>query len=483
MIDNWFRASIRRFDLWLCGRDLRQSTLNRRGRIAERITFLRGLVNLQSPREAEEGPLNWKGELIEIGYRVQRSFTYRLQRSGQLALSLVNEVCFAGYWLVYKLRPRRTEVRSVLQFSFISHKPYMLSRVLRRQGIKSEYFALNVGPTKGILDLGWDYAMPAKMSLRRRAVLEVFYMWTVLARYDVIHSHFKTLLSHSGWEFEYLRRLGKVIVFHYRGCDIRHRSLNMRLQPVLNCCQECDYPVGSCDTEYQHSQVAITTKYGDLFFVTTPDLADFVPRAEHIPFIHPMGVDIAAIQPAPRSANVFRVVTSSNHPGIDGTRFIEAAVNRLRAEGRSIELIEIRGMKYRDALAVYKSADVFVGKLRMGYYNNANIETMMLGVPNMSHIREEYRSLVPDSPIIPTTPDQVYERLSYYIDRPAELRAIGARGPAFVRAHHDPDRIVRLLLDRYNDALRNRSSGHAPVQPDGTIPLLRGDLTPVASRK
>jgi hypothetical protein len=92
----------------------------------------------------------------------------------------------------------------------------------------------------------------------------------------------------------------------------------------------------------------------------------------------------------------------------------------------------------------------------MGYYNNANIETMMLGVPNMSHIRETFQGLAPDCPIIPTTPDQVYDRLNYYIDRPDELRAIGALGPAFVRAHHDPDRIVHRMADRYNAALARK---------------------------
>lgn len=460
-----FRSSMRRFDVWLCGRDLHETELNWKGRIVER---------------ALHGAATTKRAIL---YPFTFVFYFVVQHSGNAALAVVNYICFSAYWVVFKLRGRPAAVRSVLQFSIISHKPYMLSRVLRRQGVKSEYFALNVGPKKGILDIGYDYAMAAQLEPGRRRLLEVFYLWTVLARYDVIHSHFKTLLSHTGWEFKFLRRLGKVIVFHYRGCDIRYRSLNMRLQPILNCCQECEYPIGSCDTEYQRSQVALTTKYGDLFFVTTPDLADFVPRAEHIPFIQPMGVDLAAIEPAPRAASVFRVVTSSNHPGIDGTRFIQAAVQRLRDEGRAIELVEIRNLPYREALAIYKSADVFVGKLRMGYYNNANIETMMLGVPNMSHIRDEYRSLVPDSPIIPTTPDQVYDRLSYYIDRPEELRAIGARGPAFVRAHHDPDRIGKRLIDRYNEALRSPRSGPTRARAGGTVPLLRGDLTPVAPRK
>jgi hypothetical protein len=417
-----------------------------------RESFVRRVDRWLGLPDFRQSGLNWKGRAHERAL----ALTARLARWAVSAMfTMVNQVCFRVYQVLGSFH-RCATVTSVLQFSIVSHKPYMLSRALRQEGLRSEYFALNVSIGAGILDLGWDYHLRADVSPRRRRLLECFYLWTVLARYDVIHCHFKTLLSHSGWECEYLKRLGKVLVFHFRGCDVRCRSLNLQLQPVLNCCQECDYPLGSCDTEYQRSQVDITRKYGDLFFVTTPDLVDFVPGAEHVPFIRPVGVDFDAIVPTPKAAGVFRVVTSSNHHGVDGTRFIRAGVERLLGEGRDIELVEVSGVPYRDALAIYKSADVYVGKPRMGYYNNANIETMMLAVPNMSYIRDEFRYLVPDCPIIVTTPETVYERLRHYLDRREELRAIGARGPAFVRAHHDPHVIVRRLIERYNEVLLKR---------------------------
>jgi hypothetical protein len=456
--------------------------LNWKGRAVERVQTLVGhpviwLDDRLGIAHLHHSDLNWKGRLIERSHVliavVLKTFVAR-------GLSLIiNSAAFSVYWILGKLRGRRTTVASVLQISILSHKPFMLSRALRMEGLKSDCLMLNVGAGKGILNVGWDYAMPADLRPVTRWLLEHYYLWTVLARYDVIHSHFKTFLSHTGWELPYLKRLGKVLVFHSRGCDVRHRSLNMRLQPELNCCQECEYPVGSCDTPYQRQQVGIMRKYGDVFFVTTPDLRDFVPGSEHIPFIHPMGVDVESIVPVPRDPALFRVVTSSNHHGLDGTRFIRAAVERLQREGRAIELIEVSQMPYREALAVYKSADVYVGKLRMGYYNNANIETMMLGVPNMSYIRDDFRAIAPDCPIIVTRPDTVYDRLQYYIDRRDELRAIGARGPAFVQAHHEPQQIVRHMITRYNEA--KAGGGNRSPQDDAprTVPLLRGDRTPV----
>ena len=390
-----------------------------------------------------------------------RSMAFWVRRAdivGSWVFDAINVTCFLAYRIVGRLR-RDDRVRSVLQLSILSHKPFMLSRVLRQEGLKSEYFALNTNIGKGILNMGWDYQLPAGIPWRKRRMLECLYLWTVLARYDVIHSHFKTFLSENAWELKYLRSLNKVLVFHFRGCDIRYRSLNMRLQPTLNCCQECEYPIGSCDTPYQRSQIDITRKYGDLFFVTTPDLLAFMEGSEHHRFVPPIGVNVGDVVAAPRTPGVFRVVTSSNHDGIDGTRFVRDAVARLKIEGRAIELIEVNQMPYREALAIYKSADVYVGKLRMGYYNNANIETMQMGVPNMSYIREEFRSIAPDCPIIVTTPDTVYERLNYYIDRTDELREIGARGPAFVQSEHDPQAIGRRMIARYNDVWRAKRKG------------------------
>jgi hypothetical protein len=468
---------LQRLDRWLGFTDAH--TLNWRGRSIERVIRLFHVVDptldwksillpiMRLLHLARPDPtLTWKRALAPIVAPVYARVTsrdfwgHKLDLVGGLIFRGLNEVVFQAYRLAGWLRPS-DRVRSVLQLSIVSHKPFMLSRLMRQEGLKSDFMALNTNVGSGILNMGWDYHLPAGIPRRKRRVLEFFYFWLVMARYDVIHSHFKTFMSEDAWELKYLRRLNKVLVFHFRGCDIRYRSRNMQLQPGLNCCQECEYPVGSCDTPYQQSQIDIARQAGDLFFVTTPDLLEFMEGSEHHRFIPPLEVNLEEIVAAPRPPGVFRVVTSSTHDGIDGTRFIRAAVEQLRNEGRSIELVQVKDLPYREALAIYKSADVFVGKLRMGYYNNANIETMQLGVPNMSYIRPEFQRIAPDCPIIVTTPDTVYERLRYYIDRPDELRAIGAKGPAFVNSEHNPHVLGRRMIERYNDVWRAKRK----VQP------------------
>jgi hypothetical protein len=346
--------------------------------------------------------------------------------------------------------------RSVLHISYISHKQYMLSRLLRDHGIRSSYLAINTSDND-LLKLGYDHAIPANISRFHRLWLGVRLFWGVVAGYDVIHYHFNAfLVGSSGMELPVLKAMGKLIVFHFRGCDLRSRSINVAKHPTFNLCQECDYPIGSCDTDAQRKRLATVRRYGDIFFVTTPDMCDFFPEAEHMPFIAPYGIDMNAVAPAPRTPGVLRVVTSSNHPGLDGVRHIRMAIDRLRVEGVPVELIEVVDLPYREALAIYKSADLFCGKLRMGYYNNSNIETMIFGVPNMSYIRDEFLAGIPDSPIIIARPDTVYEKLKEALSDPRALAERGRRGPEFIKRHHDPNMVIERMLRRYENAWKAR---------------------------
>ena len=348
------------------------------------------------------------------------------------------------------------KIRSVLHISNLSHKPYMLSRLMRKKGLESSYLVIH--PEAGWLQVGkkgYDYSIPWTISSSLfRPFINIYYLWKVMRHYDVIHYHFVSFLTSDGCEMSYLEKMGKIIAVHFRGCDLRQKSINMKLNPELNCCQECDYPPGTCERPVQFQRIAIARKYADLLFVTTPDLLDFLPESEHIPFIAPYGMNIDTIEPAPKNEGVFRVVTSSNHHGVDGTEYVRQAVEKLKEEGKSIELVEVHKTPYEKALAIYKSANAYAGKLRMGYYNNSNIECMLMGIPCMSYIREKYLKNIPDCPVIITRPDTVYRNLKDYIERPKELKEIGLKGIAFVKKYHDPYGVVDMLINKYNMALQ-----------------------------
>lgn len=361
-------------------------------------------------------------------------------------------------WLYRLKRSRHGEhVQSVLHVSIVSHKQYMLSRAMRARGVHAEFLALNTTGNDRLW-VGHDHAIPMGTGPIRRTLLGLYYLWAVFPRFDVIHYHFNAFLfPDDGFELPYLKKMGKLVVFHFRGCDLRCRSINEDKNPFINCCKECDYPAGSCDTDYQRARIATTRRFGDLFLVTTPDLKDFFPEAHHVPFILPTSVPLEDIAPAPKPEGVFRIVTSSNHPGIDGVAHIRAAVEFLRENGhRDIDLIEVVRQPFRDTLAYYRSADLYVGKLLMGYYNNANIETMALGVPNVCYIRPEFvGDLDDDLPIMIATPATLAETLADLLRDRDALKERGLRSMAFVERYHSPEVVLDRLFSLYQAARKS----------------------------
>lgn len=354
-----------------------------------------------------------------------------------------------------------TKIKSVVHISMMSHQQYYLSRAFRRYGVKSTFVALNTDPA-GRLNVGYDYGVPINLSPGMSMVRRFLILWCVVARFDVVHYHFNAFLwGEDGKELPYLRRLNKLIVFHFRGCDLRSRSMNTQAHPALNVCQECDYPIGSCDTDYQRNKLKRVREYGDLFFATTPDLAVLFKGAIHVPFLLPEEIDFDTIVPESRTKDIFRVVTSSNHPGLDGVPYIRRAIDRLKSQGYRIELREVLQEPFEKTLSAYKSADLYVSKLRMGFYNNSNIETMMMSIANISYINDDYQSIVPDCPIIVSTPDTVYERIKFCVDNKGFVEKRANDGPDFVRRYHDQSIVIPMMLKHYDDAYWLKKSSMA----------------------
>ncbi len=371
-----------------------------------------------------------------------------------------DRIAFLLSMIYYGIRKNHPSIK-VIHVANFAHKPFILTRRLRENGIEAEYLALNVDWT--YLHMGekaYDYAIESTDQGIIKYYMKQFYMlWFILAKCDIIHVHSQSIMSHNMKEYRFLKRLNKKLIFHFRGCDIRRKSDANGFFPDLNCCQECDYPIGACDNEQQKIYIKTVKELGDAFFCTTPDLLPFSPTGtKYLPFTSPPEDFMSEIKPVLRDKGIFRVVTSSNHDGVDGTQYIRDAVKKLKEEGRKIELVEVKKTPYKEALSIYASADVYAGKLRMGFYNNANIECMMLGVPCMSFIRPEFREkYCPDCPVIQATPNTIYEVLKEYTSKPEELRRIGKLGPDFIRKYHSEEKSIKPLIECYQ-MLTNRAN-------------------------
>lgn len=348
------------------------------------------------------------------------------------------------------LRRAAVYPHSVLHISYMIHVPYEATRLLRRHGMKADYLACG-GPSKV-----WnraDYTFVAGPYSFVRAWQEFVFFWKVVAKYEIVHTHFGIMLTTSGWEYPVLKRLGRKIVVHYRGCEVRCRERNMALHPDVNICQQCDYNAEICTEPIRRQRVALSRRYGDLFLVTTPDMKDFVPDATHMPFFLPQleeATFAAQSRRERRPGDPIKIVHVTGHPGIEGTDEIRAAIERLKAKGYPLQFVFLHIVAHVDVLREMADADLSIGKMKMGYYANAQIESMFFGVPTITYVRPEFMtSELERSGFIFTTLPELERTLEYYLTHPEELARKRAIARESILRLHDNEVLGKQMVALY----------------------------------
>ncbi len=347
-------------------------------------------------------------------------------------------------WAMVSLFPPRPLSNSVLHISYMVHIPYHAVRHLRAAGMRADYLAIGRSPH-------WDRAdynlVPSPYSPVR--VLQEFRMfWRVVARYETVHAHFMYTLSQEGWELPILKRLGRRLVVHFRGCEARDRDRNMALHPDVSICQDCDHRPPICQLPQSARRREWARRYADAVLVTTPDMKDFNPDAIHFPFFAPDNPPPGERQKAPDSA--FRIVHVTNQPGIEGTRHIERAIDSLRRKGWPVRFTWIHGRPHDEVIRALADADLAIGKMKMGYYANAQIESMAMGVPTVTFVREDLMTdELRESGFIFATLATLESTIEHYLSHPDELAAKRARARSSILALHDNTVLSRRLAGVY----------------------------------
>lgn len=346
---------------------------------------------------------------------------------------------------------------SVLHISYMVHIPYQTTRILRRQGWTADYLAVGTSPV-------WnecDYRISPAWNPILRAIREFWMLWRVLRRYEVVHLHFMTTMSAGGWELPLLKRMGRKIVAHWRGCEIRNREQNMASHPAINICQQCDYNASVCRSPANARRRHLAARFADHELVTTPDMLEFAPGAEHFTFFAPEALP----PPVPRDQTIprpFRIVHATNHPGIEGTEEIAAAVERLRARGYQIEFVFLKGVSNGRVLSELAAADLSIGKMKMGAYANSQIESMAMGIPTITYVRPEFVTPeIESSGFILCSLPQVEETIEFYLRNPKALEDKRRIAQSSILALHDNDRLARRLVSIY-ERIRTCGVGKRP---------------------
>src|SRR5205085_7474785 len=104
---------------------------------------------------------------------------------------------------------------------------------------------------------------------------------------------------------------------------------------------------------------------------------------------------------------------------IKGTRHVFAAVETLKREFPRLELRTIEKQPWARMPEFLAGCDILVDQLMMGWYGLLAIEGMAEGKAVVAHIREDFRSVHPDLPVVDADPAPLVAVLRELIRDPA----------------------------------------------------------------
>jgi len=239
------------------------------------------------------------------------------------------------------------------------------------------------------------------------------------------------------------RALGKKLVFHYHGCDVRNRA-HMLATHARATCTECD---PFCIPKRQERILREAAQHAHAEIVSTPDLLESVPRARQV---H-VAAWLPDYAPQPFRDTPKLVLHAPTNRLIKGTKYVEAAFEKLRPRFPGVEFRVVEKTAWprlRDQMA---ECDVFVDQLFMGWYGMVSVEAMALERPALAFMRSDFEPRAKDCPIVRTSIETLADDLAALLLDAPRRRALGAAGRAYVEREHGAHVIARRVLDLYHE--------------------------------
>lgn len=316
--------------------------------------------------------------------------------------------------------------------------PAALAEAERAKGYESRAFGYDIGVYQRRVDEVITGTSPALFAAQSRA-------------FDIFNFHFGvSLLGPNLEDLPLLRAMGKKVFMHFHGCDIRDSKSVIEKYPI-SACMEC-WPM-QCSPNRNLART-MAQKYASQVFVSTPDIVEFVKNAILLPQaidtadILAIVADAAPYQPRPDRIVVAHAPSATS---LKGTRFVEQAVDTLKAAGIPIELRLLTGMPHAEVIKAIHESDIFVDQILAGTYGVAAIEAMVLKKPVVAYIRDDLAGYYgPDLPMLSASPLNIVDVLyDLSVKKQAEWAQIGARGMDYVSKVHTIEVISDRLCDYY----------------------------------
>ena len=269
-------------------------------------------------------------------------------------------------------------------------------------------------------------------------------------------------------ELQLLQGLGKEIFFWTYGADVRTQQ-RTRALGEFHCCFDCPNPGEgcTCDDDRGNQNYARISAAATAVFAMG-DMLEYTPGSRNDIFFWPVDLDRDAgrrytpCYPDPDSNRPIRIVHAPNHRHFKGTRYLLAAVENLKREGFEIDLQLVERVPNREALEIYRSADIIFDQCLIGFHGYFANEAMAMGKPVMTYIRRpEHYLLAPDEcPLINADASRVESTLRSLLNDRHRLHTLGVAGRKYIEKYHTLDAFAGRLRLAYSQ-IGGQSNGQS----------------------
>ena len=347
-----------------------------------------------------------------------------------------------GLPLVRRVQSVRAPAMRVLQApAEIAGQTSILARALRDLGVEAWSLAYNPTFAQYAIDeaTGDDVrpVVPRYVAYARQVLRQA-------GKWDVFHFHFgRTLVPPHNPDLPLYHALGRRVVFHYHGCDVRNRA-HMLASHARTTCTECD---PFCLPVRQRRILASARRHVDAEIISTPDLQESAPRARriHVAAWLP-DYPYAGARPVPKL-----VLHAPTNRLIKGTAYVERAFDTLRPRYPHVTFRVVEKLPWSELRALLSECDVFVDQLFMGWYGMVSVEAMALGKPTLAYMRQDFEPLAGDCPVVRTSIEALTEDVAALLDDAPRRASLGEQGRAYVEREHEAHVVGRRLIALYRE--------------------------------
>jgi len=389
---------------------------------------------------------------------------------------------------------KRMRGKRVLFSGQAYYHAWYLSRAMRPLGWRADVLNWDLNPESQIYYHGEDirFAPSAPYDLHRDLA---FYL-SALYRYDVFHfsnqygmcfgfplqMKIEQELGPKA-EIHLLKRLGKSIAYTNNGClDGVTQTAFSQWGPESPCavCRWRSVPE-VCSDALNLAWGVFRNEMADYQCLVGGNRIDYnlIPTAHECPAFYCLDPELwNPALPIPdawklpadsQGVRLYHVIgnrkdrTDAAGVNIKSSHIYLPLIEKLRAEGHTLTLLEPEGVPNREVRFIQMQADIVLDMLTFGWFGANAREAMMLGKPVICFIRPEWlesvRLELPDYaaelPIISATPDTVEAVLRDLIAHPEKRKAIGEASRAFAMKWHAADVAALHFNEVYSALLRD----------------------------